>query len=188
MGTTAAPRQLVTAAPILSAPQARSTSKAEEACTPTEDNIEGPFFKDGAPSRVVLADASTKGTKLTLSGRVLSRKCAPIAGARIEIWHADHEGAYDNRGFSFRAKLACDAQGAFAVESIIPGRYLNGERYRPAHLHLKIAAQGFRPLTTQLYFQGDPYNHGDPFIRQSLVMSLSDTPWGKAAAYDIVLS
>jgi len=27
---------------------------------------------------------------------------------------------------------------------------------RPPHIHFKIAAPGFRSLTTQLYFGGDP--------------------------------
>lgn len=190
VGATSAPTSSTSQIPVPVAyrtPASGHAAPAASSCSPTEDNIEGPFFKPGAPSRAVLADASTPGEKLTLSGRVLSRKCAPIAGAKIEIWHADHEGAYDNGGFSFRARLACDDHGAFALETIIPGRYLNGERYRPAHLHLKVAAQGHRPLTTQLYFEGDPYNEGDPFIRESLIMTLGASPWGKAATYDIVL-
>lgn len=164
-----------------------SSARASLVCTPTEDNIEGPFFKPGAPERVVLADERTEGTRLTLSGRVLDVRCAPIAGARIEVWHADHAGAYDDAGFGFRAQLLCDEEGTFVLETIVPGRYLNGARYRPAHVHVKIASPGFAALTTQLYFEGDPYNAGDPFIRPSLVMPLSDTPWGKAAAYDLVL-
>ncbi len=164
----------------------RPASRTE--CALTEDNIEGPFFKAGAPQRAVLANDRTEGTRLSLTGRVLDRNCAPIRRARIEVWHADHKGAYDNDGFGFRAELTADEAGGFALESIIPGRYLNGSRYRPAHVHVKIAAQGHRPLTTQLYFDGDPYNVGDPFIRQSLVMSLRDTPNGKAASYDIVLA
>ncbi len=170
-------------------PDGRLTASPDERgrCALTADNIEGPFFRAGAPRRAVLADATTKGTKLTLSGRVLDARCRPIPEARIEIWHADHAGAYDNDGFGFRATVDCDEHGAYALQSIIPGRYLNGDRYRPAHLHLKLSAPKARPLTTQLYFAGDPYNAGDPFIRKSLIMSLSDTPWGKAASYDIVL-
>jgi protocatechuate 3,4-dioxygenase beta subunit len=186
-GTTASPvatpmgtQPVATTAPV-------TTATARESCTLTEDNIEGPFFKAGAPNRAALVDAKAKGTKLTLSGRVLSRKCEPIPGALVEVWQADHEGAYDNEGYGFRAKMQCDEEGVFVLQSIIPGRYLNGERYRPAHLHLKLAAPGARPLTTQLYFEGDPYNVGDPFIKKSLIMTLSDTPWGKAASHDIVL-
>lgn len=168
-------------------PAPSAPSRAPRACTPTEDNIEGPFFKPGAPQRVVLADERTEGTRLTLSGRVLDVRCEPIAEARIEVWHADHAGAYDNEGFGFRATLRCDDDGAYAVETIVPGRYLNGARFRPAHVHVKIAAPGFAELTTQLYFEGDPYNVGDPYIRPSLVMSLTDTPRGRAAAHDIVI-
>lgn len=156
-------------------------------CTATEDNIEGPFFTPGAPRRTVLAGADTPGIKLSLTGRALRTDCSPLPGAILEVWHADHTGAYDNEGFGFRGTLECDREGGFALDTIIPGHYLNGDRYRPAHIHLKIAAAGHRPLTTQLYFEGDPYNEGDPFIRRSLIMALRDTPVGKAAAHDIVL-
>jgi protocatechuate 3,4-dioxygenase beta subunit len=154
----------------------------------TAANIEGPFFRPGAPLRDVLAGDGVPGARLHLSCRVMSVGCAPVRGARVEVWHADHQGAYDNRGFDFRATLVSDGDGAFDLETIVPGRYLNGSRYRPAHIHVKIHAAGHAPLTTQLYFAGDPYNEGDPFIDPSLIMTLGQTGAGSAAAFDFVLS
>jgi catechol 1,2-dioxygenase len=29
--------------------------------------------------------------------------------------------------------------------------------FRPAHIHIKVSYPGFETLTTQLYFEGDPY-------------------------------
>jgi len=33
--------------------------------------------------------------------------------------------------------------------------------WRPAHLHFKIGADQYKPLTTQLYFADDPYLESD---------------------------
>ncbi len=161
---------------------------ATEACVPTEKNIEGPFFTPGAPNRAVLAEAGMKGTPLQVAGRVLDRDCKPIAGARMEVWQADHAGAYDLKGFRLRGHLELAEDAAYDVRTIIPGRYLNGDQYRPAHIHVKVAAPGYRPLTTQLYFEGDPYNGVDPWIRQTLIMKLARGADGLVAAqFDFVL-
>jgi len=161
---------------------------ATKTCLATEDNIEGPFFTANAPSRVVLINKQAKGTRLFLSGRVVDTRCRPIAGAVMEVWQANHKGDYDNRGFRFRATLNTTRKGEFQITTIIPGRYLNGRRYRPAHIHVKLHAKGYASLTTQLYFQGDPYNQGDPFIRSSLIMPMRSHKGGKAASYQFVLS
>ena len=161
--------------------------KTTPTCRVTASNIEGPFFKPGAPARVSLIDTATVGERLTLTGRVLDERCQPIRGAQLEFWHADHAGAYDNVGFSFRASVVCDERGAYALETIVPGRYLNGARYRPAHIHVKVHAPGRPSLTTQLYFAGDPYNEGDPFIVDTLIMPLRDGYASKLAAFDLVL-
>jgi protocatechuate 3,4-dioxygenase beta subunit len=150
----------------------------------TEDNIEGPFFKPGAPHRAVLVAAGDRGTRLDLRGTVTDLACRPLAGVEMEIWHADADGTYDLRGFKFRGALTTSARGEYHVATIIPGRYLNGDRFRPAHLHFKLHARGVAPLTTQLYFPGDPYNDGDPFIRRSLIMRLD----GGDGRFDFVLA
>jgi len=170
-------------------PVHRSSGTASvEQCTVTAANIEGPFFKEGAPNRAVLAGPKTKGTLLVITGRVLDIRCKAIANAELEVWQADHKGDYDNTGFRFRGTMISDAKGRYQLQSIIPGRYLNGRQYRPAHIHVKVNAIGFRSLTTQLYFEGDPYNDVDPFIDTSLIMKLDKREKGVAAAFDFVLS
>jgi protocatechuate 3,4-dioxygenase beta subunit len=160
-----------------------------EACVPTEDNIQGPFFTRGAPNRAHLAEAGMQGQPLRFGGRVLDRDCRPIPGARMEVWQADHAGAYDLKGFHLRGHLLLADDGAYTVHTIIPGRYLNGDQYRPAHIHVKLAAPGYQPLTTQLYFAGDPYNDVDPWIKKSLIMQTRVTADRKlqTAQFDFVL-
>ncbi|HTM20674.1 MAG TPA: hypothetical protein VL172_09210 [Kofleriaceae bacterium] len=178
------------APPAPSAPPSPPREPEPETCSATEDNIEGPFFTPGAPGKVVLSEPGMKGTPLQVTGRILDLDCKPIAGARMQVWQCDADGAYDLQGFRLRGRLAADDDGGWHVRTIVPGHYLNGPKYRPAHIHVKLAAPGFRPLTTQLYFDGDPYNGDDPFIRDSLIMKLRRAPGGgglMAARFDFVL-
>jgi protocatechuate 3,4-dioxygenase beta subunit len=165
------------------------------ACGATDDNIEGPYYRVGAPLRSNLIDAGIVGAAFTLSGRVLSLDCkTPLAGAELDIWQADGQGRYDNDGtfgaraaLRLRGKVRTDARGAFDIKTIVPGRYLNGSQYRPAHIHFKVSAAGHQPLTTQLYFPDDPYNRVDPFIKQTLVMDVASGASGKLGQFDFVL-
>jgi len=192
---------LLAAAPVVAVPgalaacpvrrpgaAARDAAVPPQSCVITEDNIEGPFFLPGAPHRAVLVTPRDAGTRLVLSGRVLSTDCVPIAGTRIEVWQADASGAYDVDGFRFRGQLVTAADGTWRVSTIVPGRYLNGRQYRPAHVHVKLEHPRFAPLTTQLYFEGDPYNEVDPWVRRSLILPLRDAGPGKMGRFDFVLA
>ncbi len=61
---------------------------------------EGPYFKAGSPERASLIDTGTKGTKLVLSGYVLTTDCSPAAHALLDFWQADANGQYDNAGYT----------------------------------------------------------------------------------------
>jgi protocatechuate 3,4-dioxygenase beta subunit len=162
---------------------------ATPACAETEDNILGPFYKADAPLKDTLVEPGMAGTRLTISGRVLGATCGPLAGAVLDIWQADDAGAYDLVGYTLRGKVQTAADGTFQIQTIVPGHYLNGPTYRPAHIHVKVDAAGFAPLTTQLYFPNDPYNASDPYIRPSLIMAVSDAAGGaRLGRFDFVLA
>jgi len=157
----------------------------------TDPNTLGPYYKAGAPQRTSLVHAGMPGTRLAIVGRVLGagRACAPLAGAEIDVWQADDAGGYDSVGFTLRGKFKADALGAFRIETIVPGHYLNGSSYRPRHVHVIVRAPGRAELTTQLYFEGDPYNTSDPYFEPSLVMSpKADGAGGQLATFDFVLA
>jgi catechol 1,2-dioxygenase len=157
------------------------------ACTPTADNIEGPFYKKGAPSRATLVGDRDAGERLVLTGTVRDTQCRPLANATLDIWHADARGGYDNDGFGMRGKLVTDKHGRWSLKTIIPGRYLNGRRYRPSHIHVKLRAAKHTELTTQLYFEGDPYIEGDDFVVSALIMPHTKDGAIRRAAFDFVL-
>jgi protocatechuate 3,4-dioxygenase beta subunit len=116
-------------------------SKAETRCEPTPSDSEGPFYKPDAPER-----ASTGGG-LVVSGRLLGAPdCRPLSGGRIEWWHADSSGRYDD---AHRGSQTVKADGNYSYTTDFPGKY----RWRPLHIHFKAFASGYRPITTQLYFR-----------------------------------
>ena len=158
------------------------------ACDPTGADIEGPYWVEGVPVRGDLDLYGDPGPRLALEGRVLDADCAPIAGAIVEIWHADDEGAYDDAADGkYRGQVAADADGNYAFTTIVPGRYLNGATYRPSHVHAKVWVEGELRLTTQLYFGSDPYNEGDTWFDEDRVIADLDDGDELVGAFDFVV-
>lgn len=161
----------------------------EPACEPTGPDIEGPFFKPESPERRSLADESEPGQRLILSGRVLDAECRPLPGVVLDFWQADAEGDYDQDGFHLRGHQLTDADGGYELSTILPGHYLNGPQFRPAHLHLNVHVRGELVLTTQLYFEDDPYNDIDPWFDEERAIALEDGDDGRlTGVLDIVVT
>lgn len=162
-------------------------------CKITDDNILGPYYKADAPFRDDITEGQA-GTALVVQGTVYDCDCAtPLAGATVDIWQANDSGAYDMVGYVLRGRVQTDAQGHYQYKTILPGFYLNGATYRPRHIHYKVSHPQGIALTTQLYFEGDPYIPVDAFVKQSLVMPVSEetTPSGQKLlhmTFDVVLA
>lgn len=162
-----------------------------ESCIESEDNPLGPYYTADAPKRTTLLEAGMAGTKLVVEGHVLGlgATCTALSGAEVDVWHADDAGGYDNVGFKLRGVFTTDAAGKYRVETILPGRYLDGAEYRPRHIHVRVRAPGRKELVTQLYFTGDPYNATDGMYKASLAMTTNDDgKGGLVAGFDFVLA
>ncbi len=130
-----------------------------QAHKPTSAEVLGPFFRKGAPDQRILRAPGDPGFPLKVSGRVLNTKGQLVEGAKVDLWHADHGGQYDTKGYQYRAKISPDPKGIYDVETVMPGHYAD----RPAqHIHYLIAAPGHKTLITQVYFATDPFFEGDP--------------------------
>jgi protocatechuate 3,4-dioxygenase beta subunit len=151
---------------------------------PTMAQTEGPYYTPNTPERTSLIEAGMTGTKLTLTGYVLTTTCQPIAQALIDFWHCDDAGIYDNVGYNLRGHQFTDDQGRYTLETIRPGLYPG----RTRHIHVKVQAPNQPVLTTQLYFPNEPGNASDGIFHPALVMEEQDTAEGKAATFNFVLS
>ena len=149
----------------------------------TPSVTEGPFFTPDSPERTSLLDDVDGGTKLVLTGAVLTTACQPAAGALLDFWQADDNGEYDNQGYRLRGHQFADDAGAFRLETIVPANYQG----RTKHLHVKVQAEGGPILTTQLYFPGDPANASDDLFVEETVMDVTDGADGQAATFTFVV-
>lgn len=164
-----------------------------ESCIESEDNPLGPYYTADAPVRTTLVENGITGTPLVVEGYVLGlggtgTTCATLARAEVDVWQADDAGTYDNAGFKLRGVFMADASGKYRMETILPGRYLDGAKYRPRHIHVRVRAPGRTELVTQLYFDGDPYNATDGMFKPQLSMKPNDDgKGGLIATFHFVL-
>ncbi len=150
---------------------------------PTIRQTEGPFFKPRSPERSDLREPGAGGRPFELSGFVLTRRCRPLGGAVVDLWHADDRGEYDDTGFRYRGHVTTGPDGAFRFRTIAPAVYSG----RTRHYHVKVQAPGSRLLTTQLYFPNEPANQRDGLFQRALLMRVANAGDGAAGRFDFVL-
>ena len=159
------------------------TPECVGASDPTPAQTEGPYFKPTSPERTSLLEPGMLGTKIVISGSVLTRSCQPVAGALLDFWQADERGVYDNVGYGLRGHQFSDANGRYVLETVVPGLYTG----RTRHIHVKVQAPNQRVLTTQLYFPGESSNQRDGIFNSSLLLTVQDGPDGKLGSFNFVL-
>jgi protocatechuate 3,4-dioxygenase beta subunit len=145
---------------------------------------EGPYFKAGSPERTSLLEPGMPGTRLVLTGYVLTADCQPVAGALLEFWQADANGNYDNTGYTLRGHQFSDAAGRYQLETVIPGLYPG----RTEHIHFKVQAPNGPVLTSQLFFPEVAANQSDSIFDPSLVLALQPSADGYTAAFNFVVA
>ncbi|WP_427891967.1 catechol 1,2-dioxygenase [Kribbella sp. GL6] len=179
----------------------------------TKGTIEGPYY---LPDQVRLSSScelphreDEQGTPLVLSGQVRDLDGTPLAGAEVDIWHADADGYYS--GFAphlpdgnLRGVVVTDDQGRFEIRTVQPAPYqiptdgptgklieaAGWHPWRPAHLHLMVRAGGHRTITTQLYFAGGDWLDSDvaEATKPELILDPADDGTGvRRVAYDFDL-
>jgi hydroxyquinol 1,2-dioxygenase len=151
----------------------------------------GPFFVDDAPEVPLGGDLAqgAKGVPCYVSGQVRSVDGTPLAGVRIDAWEADEDGFYDTQYESNptqgRGWQLTGENGEYRFWSVLPTHYpipddgpvgeliaaAGRGPMRPAHLHFKVDAPGYRPLITHVFVNGDDYLHNDAVfgVKDSLI-------------------
>ncbi len=168
--------------------------------------IEGPLYIAGAPLskyETRLDEGEPSGEVLVMEGRVLDENGQPVAGALVDVWHANEHGRYSHFDpsqppYALRRRIETDAQGRYRFRSFLPPGYaippnsptselfeaLGRHGHRPAHIHFLVAAKGMRTLTTQVNIPGDSYIDDDFAFatRDGLVVTLE--PGTPAQGYE----
>lgn len=157
---------------------------ATELLQPTPAETEGPFYplkaqkdRDFDLTRVEGQNGTAQGAIIFVEGRVLDTTGNPLADATVDLWQANAMGRYRHPDESDRNPLDPNFQGwavvpsgrdgGFRFKTVFPGAYSAGRGWtRPPHIHFKISKPGFKPLTTQMYFPGQPLNEKDYLLRK----------------------
>jgi len=190
---------------------------AHDAGEGTESNVEGPVYVPGAPRLerpyVLPMRENEPGEKLIFSGTVRSTDGSPLAGANLDVWQANGACEYSHfqpgvPEYNLRGQLTTADDGSFEFETVVPAPYevpsggatgrllaaLGRHCFRPGHIHFKLSHEAALPLTTQIYFDGDPWLDSDVVgaVKTSLVTKLAwhDDDEGRPYAtcsYDFVL-
>jgi len=160
----------------------------------SEGTILGPYYLPDAPLLAAPGELprreDERGEVFVMTGQVRSADGTPLAGAVLDVWHADADGLYS--GFSdlpagiLRGKLTTDADGHYELRTIAPAPYTiphdgptgrmiaacGWHPWRPAHIHLLVGAEGHETLTTQLYLDDSDYLEEDiaSAVKDSLIV------------------
>lgn len=122
------------------------------ACVLTPEMTEGPYYVlDEAVRRNITE--GLPGTPLALHLTVVNAStCKPIAGAKVDVWHANALGVYSgvqgNTGTFMRGIQPTNAHGLALFETVYPGWYTG----RAVHIHIKVHLGGNVVHTGQLFF------------------------------------
>ncbi len=149
----------------------------------TPRTIEGPLYITDAPlakGEARLDQDPEQGEALFMEGQVKDADGRPVAGAIVDVWHANTKGGYSHfdpsqSAYNLRRRIETDAEGRYRFRSILPSGYgcppngptqelltaIGRHGRRPAHIHFFVEAPGFRKLTTQINIADDEYLHDD---------------------------
>ncbi len=186
---TASPAATATRLPATLIPTQVSQAQASaincsSPATLTPSMTEGPYYKAGSPERSSLYTQGMAGTKLILTGYVLTSDCKPIVHALLDFWQADAKGVYDNSGYNVRGHQFTDDSGRYQLTTVVPGLYPG----RTEHIHVKVQAPNGPIITTQLFFPGVVQNQNDSIFDPKLLINTQNTSDGIAGAYDFVVN
>lgn len=144
----------------------------------SEHALQGPYYLEdhevlSRPYCLPMRD-DEPGEAMVFTGVVKDLAGNGIGGVTVDTWQSANDGTYSGfvpdvpRG-NLRGIMTTAADGSFRFSTIKPVPYRiphdgpTGEflemtglhPWRPAHFHFTITADGYKPLTTQIYFRND---------------------------------
>lgn len=184
---------------------------SESGDIPTSSSILGPFWSPDAPFRdlggSIIVDQH-KGQVALMHGVVTDLETKkPVPGAIVDIWQASWNGKYDFQDpdnqtpNNLRGKFRADAEGKYWFYCLKPTAYslptdgpagtllkaLDRHPMRPAHIHLMITHDDYKPVTTQIFPKDDPYLATDSVfaVKDDLVVEFKPKEGDEKATLDL---
>lgn len=171
----------------------------------TESTVLGPFWRDGAPELPAGATIVKQavGEPAVVTGRVLDTAGEPIGGALLDVWQTNGNSLYETQDpeqpdMNLRGRFRTDGDGRFLFRTVKPVSYsipfdgpvgamlrtMERHPFRPAHIHFIVSAEGYDPLVTQVFVEGDEYLDSDAVfgVKDSLVGTFREVDDAAAAA------
>lgn len=196
---------------------------------PTSAAILGPFWSPNAPWRQLgdsIIQDQHSGIVTYMHGTIRDLKTQkPLPDVTFDMWQASSNGKYDfqdpdnQSDNNLRGKFKTDKNGQYRLYCLRPTAYslpqdgpswqllqaVDRHPMRPAHIHLMVTKDGYKPCITQIYPSDDPWLETDTVfaVKDDLVvefkpldhvpegMSEHTGPGGKAVReleLDIVLA
>ena len=170
----------------------------------------GPFYLADAPfveQGGLLCEEADPGIPTILKGKVTENDGTVIKGALLDIWHNADSGKYSNvdetqNDMNNRGRIYTNENGEFSVRTIRPQAYtvpidgpvgdlmraFDRSPWRSAHIHIIVSADGYEPVTTELFLSDCEYIDSDAVagVRASLVHDpvYEDTELGNTLILD----
>jgi protocatechuate 3,4-dioxygenase beta subunit len=191
------------------------SSLVETSSTPdgsTLRTLTGPFYATGSPRRRYgesMVERDDGAPQAIVSGRVTDPDGAPLAGATLDVWQNAASRLYaiqdsEQPRFNLRGVYTTDHDGRYELRTIKPVSYsipddgpvgrmlaLSGRHpWRAAHIHFLVQADGFLPLTTEVFDSDSDYLESDAVfgVAPELILDFAPGPDGvHRARFDIVL-
>ncbi len=161
----------------------------------TETTVKGPFHASAQEfemgTNIARGEEDERGKPTVIRGRVMDEANNPIANAKLDVWQSNDIGYYDLQDvnqpeMNLRGIFRTDESGEFWFRTIKPAAYpvptdgpvgelirASGRHpMRPAHIHFWIQADGYHPLITHLFVEGDEYLNSDAVfaVKESLIV------------------
>lgn len=124
-------------------------------CVLTPAQVVGPYYLNLNLLRSNITEGQIGIPMQLVLNVVRASDCSPVAGAAVDVWHANNPGRYSGfanqstQGLTWlRGVQLTDAQGMVVFDTIYPGWYPG----RTQHIHVKVRPTTGTELTTQVYF------------------------------------
>ena len=143
-----------------------------------------------------------------MHGKVIDLKTQKgIPGAVVDFWQASSNGKYDfqdpdnQSDNNLRGKFRCDQNGEYYFYCLKPTAYslptdgpagvlldlLDRHPMRPAHIHLMVTGDNYKPLVNQIFPDDDPYLESDTVfaVKDDLVVHFAPKKGDQKAELDL---